>query len=277
MSDDQDVRVKDQLRSRAWGAMVTDAFWRWESAIIIALTMILFVLVRPEWEWWQQWYWLVAGALAEVAFVVAHVTDPQAAQQAVERMFSEKYDPRDIRNRVARQRMQKALEYRAEIARLVNTQSGALQVSMKQTLDEIDDWIENIYRLAKRMDLFEANNIIEQDMRRVPTELQALQSRLSVERSPVVRAELEQALAVKRQQMENLQALADNIRRADIQLDNTLAALGTVYAQMQVIDTKDVDSARARRLREEIRDEVSGLQDTILAMEDVYSNRLTAS
>ena len=62
------------------------------------------------------------------------------------------------------------------------------------------------------------------------------------------------------------------MRRADLQLDNTLAALGTLYAQMQVIDTKDLDSARARRLREEIHDEVAELEDTIVAMDEVYSS-----
>lgn len=61
------------------------------------------------------------------------------------------------------------------------------------------------------------------------------------------------------------------MKRAGLQLDNTLAALGTLYAQVQVIDSKDMDSARARRLRDEIHDEVAELQDTILAMDEVYS------
>jgi len=61
------------------------------------------------------------------------------------------------------------------------------------------------------------------------------------------------------------------MKRAGIQLYNTLAALGTLYAQVQVIDSKDMDSARARRLRDEIHDEVAELQDTILAMDEVYS------
>ena len=213
----------------------------------------------------------MGGALAELALVVAHVTDPRAAQQAVARMFEQQYDPRAVRNRVARQRLKKALEYRAGIAEIVAQQTGAMRVSMQQTLDELDDWIEHIYRLARRMDIFEEDAILERDRRSVPQEIEKLRLRLRQESDPTVRAELEDAIRLKEQQLANLNAVANNMKRADIQLDNTLAALGTVYAQMQVIDTKDLDSTRARRLQEEIHDEVAELQDTILAMDEVYS------
>jgi len=47
--------------------------------------------------------------------------------------------------------------------------------------------------------------------------------------------------------------------------------LSTVYAQMQLLDTKAVEGGRAQRLREEIHDEIQSLQDTISAMDEVYS------
>jgi len=57
-------------------------------------------------------------------------------------------------------------------------------------------------------------------------------------------------------------------------LDSTLSSLGTIYAQMSLLGTKDVDSSRAQRLRQDIKDEVSGLQDTIDAMDEVQAQRL---
>jgi hypothetical protein len=47
--------------------------------------------------------------------------------------------------------------------------------------------------------------------------------------------------------------------------------MGTVYAQMQLIGAKDIDSGRAQRLREDIVDEVSSLHDIVEAMDQVYS------
>ncbi len=272
MSEEQNPR--EQLRSRATRAMLADAFFRWESAATIALTMLLafFLPTLPApFEWWQWWYWLIGGLLAEGGLIVAHLTDPRSAQQAVARLFEQKYDPRAIRSPIARQRMQKALEYRNHMTDLIAQQSGAMRVNFQDTLDEIDDWIENIYRLARRMDVFDDDAILDRDRKAVPDELRKLRQRLSIETGESVRQELEEAIQIKEQQLANLNSVADNMKRADIQLDNTLSALGTLYAQMQVIDTKDLDGTRARRLREEIHDEVSGLQDTILAMDEVYS------
>ncbi|MBN1967155.1 MAG: hypothetical protein JW910_21050 [Anaerolineae bacterium] len=259
------------MRQRATRALITDAFFRWESALTIALTMLLVFFVPTPFTWWHPLFWVIGGVLAELALIVTHINDPVAAEQAIARMFQEDYDPREIKNVVTREQFERALEYRAGIATMVAQHDGAMRVSMQETLSEIDDWIAQIFRLAKRMDVFDEDAILEQDRKAVPSQLRNLRKRMDLEEDPSVRAELTDAIRLKEQQLENLRAVANNVKRADIQLQNTLAALGTVYAQMQVIDTKDLDSARTRRLRDEIHDEVSGLQDTIMAMEEVYT------
>ncbi len=273
----EEISAREEMRNRATRAIIADAFFRWESAATIALTMLLafFLPTLPApFEWWQWWFWIIGGLAAEAALIVAHVTDPRAADAAVARMFHEEYNPQDIQNRVTRQRMLKALEYRAGIVGMIGTKTGVMKLSFEETLGEIDDWIGQIHRLARKMDNFEENSILDRDRKAVPNELRNLRRRLEIERSETVRQELLEAIHLKEQQMENLNAVADNMKRADIQLENTLAALGTLYAQMQVIDTKDLDSARARRLRDEIHDEVAELQDTITAMDEVYAVNL---
>ena len=272
MSDE--LTVREKLHNRAVRAVWQDAFFRWESAVTIALTMLLayFVPNLPApLEWWQWWTWLIAGGIAEAALVLAHITDPSSASAAVARLFQQEFNPREIKSRDARSRVERALQYRAGIAAMVSDQDGAMRVSLEQTLDEIDDWIAQIYRLAKRMDSVGQNSLLDRDRQTVPTEISNLRRRIEREDSPTVRKELEEAVRLKEQQLQNLNAVLDNRKRADLQLENTLAALGTIYAQVQVIDTKDADSARSRRLRDEIHDEVAELQDTILAMDEVYT------
>ena len=58
--------------------------------------------------------------------------------------------------------------------------------------------------------------------------------------------------------------------RADLQLDHSLASLGTVYSQILLIGSKDVDSDRAERLRDDIRDQVLALQDIMESLNEVY-------
>src|SRR6185369_1203497 len=94
------------------------------------------------------------------------------------------------------------------------------------------------------------------------------------ETDPAVRSELENQVKQLEQQLTNLEATANSVKRAEIQLESTLSSLGTIYAQMSLLGTKEVDSSRAQRLRLEIQDEVSSLQDTIEAMDEVQAQRL---
>jgi hypothetical protein len=60
------------------------------------------------------------------------------------------------------------------------------------------------------------------------------------------------------------------MKRADLQLDSSLAALGTVYSQLLLVGTKEVDSSRAERLQADIAEEVNSLQDVVESINEVY-------
>ncbi|HMM28703.1 MAG: hypothetical protein AAGU78_04050 [Chloroflexota bacterium] len=263
--------MKDDMRERAWKAIFTNAFFSVESALIIALSVVLFGLGFAPFEAWQAWYWLVFGALAEALYLGVTISDPDANQKIVSQMLSDRFDPDDIRNPAARDRLKRAIEYQRLIAEAARRFSGPTRRSIETTADEVGDWVEQIYRLAVRLDGFEENPMINRDRRMVPHDLKDLQRRLARETDPGVRAELEEAIQTKETQLANLRSLENNIKRADIQLDHTLAALGTVYAQVQLIDARDVDSARTQRLQSEIREEVLSLSDTIAAIDEVQS------
>ena len=256
------------------GAVLTGAVVRWESLVTILLTIILFVAQPQPFPWWQNWFWLVGGAIAELALVVSTLTDEKASQEAVNREFASKFDLRAIRSRVSRERLQNALEYREGMLNLLSQHKGAMYVSMKQTIDDIDDWIDHMYRLAQHIDGFEENELVERDRRMVPQQLEKTRIRLDRESDPAVRKDLEEQIKQLEQQLANLEATANSVKRAEIQLESTLSSLGTIYAQMSLMGTKEVDGSRAQRLRLEIQDEVSGLQDTIEAMDEVHAQRL---
>lgn len=264
-------KMQENMRGRAWQAIFSRAFYSLESAVIIALSIALFGLGYMPFDWWQAGYWLIFGALAEALYLGVSVTDPNAARRAVDEMLTEQYDPAAIKNPIARERLKRALEYRRLIGETAAKHGGAMRRHLEATGSEINDWIAQIYELAKHIDTFEENEIINRDRRMVPHDLKNLQRRLEKEDAAGVRAELEEAIQTKETQLANLRELENKIKRADIQLDHTLSALGTVYTQMQLIDSKDVDSARTQRLQDEIRDQVLTLQDTISAIDEVQS------
>jgi len=265
---------ENQVRSRALGAVLTNALFRWESLLTIAITAILFLFVPQPFEWWQPWFWVVAGAIAEAALLVSAVTDPNASQEAIAREFEQQFDLRQIKNSVSRQRLERALEYRRSMLSLTKQHKGAMRTSLQQTVADVNDWIAHMYDLALHVDSFESNTLVERDRRSVPQQLEKARQRLSLERDPAVRRDLEDQIAQLEQQIANLDATVSSIKRAEIQLDSTLSSLGTIYAQMSLLGTKEVDSSRAQRLRLEIKDEVASLQDTIEALDEVQAQRL---
>jgi len=263
------AKPKQEVRGRALKAIVSTAFFSVESAVIIALAITLFGLGYAPFDWWQSWFWLVFGAAAEALYLGVTISDPQAAQRAVALMLTSQYDPDDIQNPVARERLKRALEYRRLIAEAATRHGPAMRHSIEATASELDAWIEQIYKLARRMDGFEENEIVSRDRRLAPQDLKNLRRRLENEEDAGVRDELQEAIQTKETQIANLRTLENFIKRADIQLDHTLSALGTVYAQVQLIDSKDVDSARAKRLQANINEEITTLQDTISAIDEV--------
>lgn len=266
----------NKIRQRAFGAVLQSAVFRWETAVTLLITLVLYFGVGPNIAipGWQNWFWLVLGAIAEGVLVVSGLTDQEAAQQAVAREFEGKFDIRRIRSDVSRHRLRDALEYRRNMLELVKRSKGAMRTSLQQTVDDIGDWIGHMYDLALHIDAFDSNDLVERDLKSVPQEIRNTQKRLELEKDSVVKNDLDQKLQRLQQQQSNLEATVNSVKRAEIQLESTLASLGTVYAQMSLLGTKEVDSARAQRLRLEIQDEVAGLQDTIEAMAEVQSQRL---
>lgn len=271
------AKEREKLRARAWQTILSSAFFSVESAVIIALTIMLFGLGYQPFDWWQNAFWLIFGAVAEALYIGVTVTDPKAAERAVHHMLTERFDPNDIKNPNARERLKRALEYRRLIAEAAAEHGTSMRSHIEATASELDSWIEQIYQLAQRMDDFEENTIINRDRRTIPLDLQNLQRLLKRETDETVREELREAIQTKETHLDTLRTLENNIRRADIQLDHTLSALGTIYTQVQLIGAKDIDNSRTRRLQENIREEVLSLEDTIAAIDEVHSYHSSAS
>jgi predicted nucleic acid-binding Zn-ribbon protein len=266
--------AQENIRRRAFGAILGSALLSWQSLITIAITAVLFLFVPAPFTWWQPWFWLVAGAIAEAAFVISSLSDPQAAEQAVAREFAGRYDLDRIKSPVSRQRLRDAIEYRKNMAKLADRHGGSMRASLKTTVADVDDWIGQMYELALHIDAFESNELVERDRRAVPQQLEKARQRLKIERDEAVQRDLSEQVRQLELQLANLEATASSVKRAEIQLESTLSSLGTIYAQMSLLGTKEVDSSRAQRLRDDVREEVNQLQDTIHALDEVQSQRL---
>jgi hypothetical protein len=87
----------------------------------------------------------------------------------------------------------------------------------------------------------------------------------------VVKEQIEETISVKERQLKTIETYDKTMERAQLQLDTTLASLGTIYSQTMLVGAKDIDSGRAKRLRQDISDEVQELDNILVAMDEVYA------
>lgn len=263
--------AREQIERRARRAIVQYALFRWESAVVIAGAILLsFFLPRP-FPGWPAWGWIALAVLAELLIIYTSLTDPETNARVVAELFRRRFNPGEIRDRALREQLEQALDYHERVERLVQQQRGSmLRDRLADTTAQLGDWLENIFRLARQLDAYQADPIIRRDRSAVPEDIRRLRARLREEDDPDVRAQLEAALASRESQWRSLEMLDNTMDRARYQLESTISALGTVYSQIQLIGARDVDSDRAQRLRQNIADQVAALHDLMQAISEVY-------
>jgi hypothetical protein len=265
---------RTELERRAWRAMLSFALFRLESALTIAVTIILVFLFPSPFPWWRGWYWLVIGAVAEALIIYTSLSDAALAQKVVADMLRGEFDARELHSAKYRDKVEKALEYRERIEGVIRqSREGVLRDHLEEDARRITEWVGNIFGLAKRLDAYENDEIIKRDMRSVQSDIRDLEARLRLEDDEAMRQQMQEAIRGKKTHSDNLERLQNTMEKAEFQLENTLSAMGTVYAQLQLIGAKDVDSSRARNLRKDIAEQVVALQDIVETMDEVYEFR----
>jgi len=266
-------RPQENLRKRATRAIIENAIFDWKSGVVIALT-ILFTAFSPVNEGWR-WYYLIGGIVMWAALFVSILTDPVANAKGVADLLRHDFDPKALQAGPAREPIEKALEYRQRIAeQIARTREGVLRDHLRGTADQIDDWIANLYQLAQRLDTYESNDVIRQDLQDAPKALQVLQTRLKNEDDLSVQEQIRQNIQAKQQQLTSLKNLENMMEKAALQMESTTTALGTVYSQLLLIGVKDIDSGRAQRLREDITEQVTSLHDLVSSVDQVYAKKV---
>jgi len=270
--DNQLATIPDkQLAKRATRATLGYAFFRPESALTIGITALLTWFLPQPFGWWPLWLWPALGAVFEGLVVWTSIADEKTAHKVAAKLLREQYDPHDIKTKKYRTKVEQALEYRDEIEETIaTTPMGMLQTHLYQSSEGIADWIGRIYDMAKRLDEYARDEIIQRDTRSIQRNVNALRIELEGERDPAVRAQIETALNARRAHWKSLRALASNMEQAEHNLEETLAALGSVYTQFQLVRAKKLSASQAKHLSADIKSHAQRLQDILDSMDRVY-------
>ena len=267
--------MKDDLQRRATWAIVSYAFFRLESALVVALFLLLIFLIPNPLPWWRWWYWLLLGIPGELLILYTSIRDQQTAQNVVADMFRQRFNPRLVKTPAYRKAVERALDYRHRIEASIQDQtSDILRGYLENSMLQITDWIANIFRLAKRLDEYETDEMLRHDRDALPRQIQHAEARLKLESNESVRGEIGRVVDSKRAQLDSLERLDDVMEKAELQMESSLTALGTLYSQMLLLDAKEVDSSRARNISTSIQEQVAALQNIVTTMDEVYGQSI---
>jgi len=266
---------REELEKRVKRAYIENAFFRWESAVIISLTVVLAALsaLNLGVDFLPAWAWLLAGLLIEGGLVASSLTDKQLYQKIMAEALHREFDPKHIDDKALREQFLKAVNYRRRIEAAIQEQpDNLLKDELQQAASQIDNWIEHIYNLAQKISRYrQREQEIERDKARAQRRIQELDQEMILEDDEAVKQQMVVTIQGLQQQLSTLSGVENTMQRAELQIENSLAHLGTIYSQALLVDAKDIDSSRAKRLRQEISDEVTELNEVLLAMDEVYT------
>ena len=269
--------TRENLEKRAQRAILQHAFFRWESGVVIALTVLLAafsalfadvsVLLAP-------WVWLLGGTIAEALLVYSSLSDPENNRQVIATMLKDEFHPERLADKRLREQVQEALDYRSRITTAIRERrESVLKDNLSATAGQIDEWLESIYNLAQRLERFQQEkNILERDKKRATARIRELTQKLQREEDEAVRSQIQTTTENLQRQYSTILQLENTMERAQLQLETTLSSLGTIYSQTMLVGAKDIDSGRAKRLRQEISEEVQELDNILVAMDEVYAS-----
>jgi hypothetical protein len=169
---------------------------------------------------------------------------------------------------------ERAAAYRLRIQTLIrNRRKGPLADTIAGILPRLERWEERVTQLSNRLANFESDKIIQRDIQEAPQNIARLQRQMDKETDPDVRQQMAKTLEGYEEQQTQLEALVRLMRRTRLQLDDSIASMGTVYSQVQMLDAMDLDGERAAHIAEEIEDEVGRLNDLLSAFGEVNDSK----
>lgn len=164
-------------------------------------------------------------------------------------------------------------EYQREVSRLAKSAPNAVRAErFTQLSKQFDAWVKDVEAMAQRVQMLRSNPLVIQDIKAVPESIRKLAGQLASETDPRVRQSLEQTLIARQGQMQSLEKLQATTRHAEVQLENTVASLGTIYSQALANNSTN-QVADYQHLAVDVDERVRALQDELAAIEEVRLDR----
>lgn len=136
--------------------IVQYAFWRWESGVIIALSLLmtglslLDIFLTPQ-MWWM---WLLFGLIGEAVLIWTGMNDKKLMAKMASKLFYEQLGPAQLSTPQLKQAMSAALDFHRGIFGAV---ASGRETNVGEIALDMDNWVVHVFRVINHLDKVVSN------------------------------------------------------------------------------------------------------------------------
>ena len=239
--------------------------------VIGALSLLSLPVAWPAFIWGAAVAIHLLVALTEQRKDRSKQRDEAAAVERDNRLDQNdlQYDQTTLSLESFQTQLEKAFAYRDRINEMVRTAPNEKRgARLQDVAAQVNDWVDAIANLAQRLDAFEQDALIHQDLETVPEAIASLEDQLASEQDATLQTALRRTLANRKNQLAALKQLQQLMKRSEIQMEDTLSSLGTIYSQL-LTDQSTHQVADYSRLSSAAEEETRLLQDRLDALAEI--------
>jgi hypothetical protein len=252
-------------------ALFQQALLRWENAVLIALGILLTAFLPSPFSFWPVWGWGVLALVGVTAMTLNGLSEKEVQSAAIDDVLYQEFNPDQIKTQAIRAIFMESVKYRRTIEQIV-TQSpdGVLKTRLSDLSSKVGQWSGYIYELARMLDDYQRDPMLRKDSTAIQAELTSIQTGLAHETNQSVIEETKKLIASKQKYKQTAQALQDKMQAAELQLEQSLDAMATIYTQFKLLETRELDNVNTLAIDHDIDEQVSRMGDLIDGLQKAY-------
>ena len=252
-------------------AIIQQALLRWENAVLIALAILLTAFFPQPFEFWPDWGWSGLALIGVIAITLTSLGESAVQSAAIEDVLYQEYNPGEIKTSSIRASFMQSLNYRRLIEQMIaQSRDGVVKTRLNDVADKVKQWIAYIYQLARMLDDYQRDPMLLKDPAAIQAELTRIQSGLTHETNQSLIEESKNLVASKQKYLQSSEALKDKMQAAAMQLEQSLDAMATIYNQLKLIETRDLDGINTQAIDHDIDEQVNRMGDLIDGLQQAY-------
>ena len=259
------------MKNKLKFALIQQALLRWENAALIALAILLTAFLPAPFDFWPVWGWGALALVGVAAITLSSLGETDVQSAAIEDVLYQEYNPGLIRTKSIRASFLQGLNYRRTIEQLIaNTPEGVIRTRLNDLSDKVNQWTSYIYELARVLDDYQCDPMLRKDPAAIQSELANIQAGLAKQTDQGVIDESKNLITSKQKYLQTSEALKDKMDAAALQLEQSLDAMATIYTQLKLLETRDMESVNTQAIDHDIDEQVSLMGDLIDGLQKAY-------